>query len=1161
MNLSVFLLYFGLLLFHLDQNGRSVAAQTERPVVTPQNNNLTYLNCLPAETFIQTHMAPDFLSPQLVRRLDWFHEDALIASYQQNVIDDSSRQWWVADKRFQLEIPFYTLKISPVLPEDAGIYRCRLETDPLFALTMSSAQVQLAVLVPPVPPSSPEIQTSNNHSATLVWNHLTARAHRPIVRYSVAVRSLSNNHRFIIPAPSNATSVIVDNLSPFTLYAFSIRAENNAGMSDFGPETKHRTPGNAPSQPPVFISMTNGSAGCVSMSILPPEEMHGDIKSYTVITSKSDESESRREYFPGSTPIPLNICNLQSNTVYSIAVSVENDFGLSPPLKKLFHSDEIVAPLMPTQMKVYSMLGSPRLVVKWKMDISDVKLVKQFNIYYKINEHIHWKVEHLPVLDSTATSFRHEIGGLDANTAYHVRLSATTVKGEGPKTRHHVVTTDFEVPPPTQLTGLSYDCQGGIKMEWHRMKGRAEYRIEMGNKTRNLIFNTTVNKLDVTELALYSEYDVRIQTTVISSVDNRTRIQGPWSEVHHFILNDQCAYYSSICANNAKCQRLVQAYPSRRFTYLVVIVALAVFVLLCFMVAYILKGCFDMKSLLKKKKEKCVYLDELSPLVYDSTGCEDIPVELFYGYCEDLARNNKSKYRSQFEVIENTTSNDCTSPDALQKNLDKNRYLNIGAMEASRVRLNSATGSDYINANYIDSCDKRNAYIATQAPLPSTFSDFWAMIWQERCNVIVVITNLVEDGRRKCDQYWPSSIDTPQNHGSYQVGLVSETQNAHFIHRIISLKLNKCVPPAERRVHQLHFKGWPDHGVPDSVFPLLDFMHYVSDIHSTGPIVVHCSAGVGRSGSYILIDSMRCHLINFRRLNLMGHLIHMRRQREKLVQTVEQYELCHEAVRQLIRHGITRVHSDLFQRYLHYLSEENINGKTRMQMQYEDLCECKHNPTCVPIGDYVVLPGYHRLDEFIVANWKCETEQLWEMIWSKNCQTVIFLGDQSYWSGIDRVGDMSIEHGDNFVLLQNKEDQLCVRIIPVSKHKLAKDVWDEIERIQKERLAYHDAPLVILNPFITNTDATHTDLNNGNIDYNEKALCNTTFHSPDLSPSLPYTLCALTSLACQLEQQGCVDTVLTISSYAQMHCGIWSSRSDIEFIYSKLQSLVGGSRV
>ncbi|VDM63717.1 unnamed protein product, partial [Angiostrongylus costaricensis] len=372
---------------------------------------------------------------------------------------------------------------------------------------------------------------------------------------------------------------------------------------------------------------------------------------------------------------------------------------------------------------------------------------------------------------------------------------------------------------------------------------------------------------------------------------------------------------------------------------------------------------------------------------------------------------------------------------------------------------------------------------------------------------------------RKCDQYWPSSAGSSETHGNYQVGLVKEIPNTYFVHRILSLRVVKFVPPAERRIHQLHFKGWPDHGVPDTVFPLLTFMHYVAEIHSTGPIVVHCSAGVGRSGSFILMDSMRRHLINSRKLNLMGHLMHMRRQREKVVQTVEQYILCHETIRQLIRHGITRIHPSLFQRYINYLCEEHVNGKTRIQMQYEDLCECHHNPPCSPPGNYITLPGYHRANEFIVANWSRECPELWQLVWSQNCQTIVLLGEEDYWTGIESVEDLSIQHGDNFVLLQNNEDQLCVRVVLVSRVALEADFWGEVERIQQERLAYHDAPLLVIN-----TSRPHT-------------FCSNSFPT-----SLPYTICALTSLACQLEQQGCVDVVLLLASYSHIHCGLWQSR-------------------
>ncbi|WKY06267.1 hypothetical protein Q1695_006452 [Nippostrongylus brasiliensis] len=1091
-----------------------------------------------------------------------------------SVIDDSSRQWWVSDGRFSLVRPFYGLRIASILPEDSGVYRCRLETDPLFALTMSTAFVELAVMVRPVAPSSPDVKAFSNRSVTLVWNHNTAKAHRPILRFSVVVRSVDDNSRFVIPAPSNATTVIVDNLSPHTLYAFAVRAENAAGHSPFGPETRFRTLGEAPSKPPILLAIRNTTVGCVSMAIEPPPKMHGELVGYHLLLQRLDDNEPRRHFLSGNQSSPYSVCRLHPHSSYALAIEADNGFGRSPPLRTVFATDESVPSGAPSHIQVIPAVGAPSVSVQWKKPINATGHITHYHLYHKVHGHAKWKVDHLSVTRPEQSSYKFELGGLVPSTKYHFRLSASSAKGEGQRSAEQVVTTDVAAPLPPEITSLVYDCRSGVAVQWSSVPGQ-HCLVELNNDTKTLHFNTTKSKIEVTDLSLMNEYKVRVKCSVRSTVDVRRILSGQWGQEQRFVLSHQCSYQSSICSPNSKCLKLRELASPPRFSLLVAISALLLFVVLCFLIMYSLKGrCLDIKMLIKKK-EKCVYLEELSPLVYDSTACDDIPVELFYGYCEDLARNSNAKYEQQFQQIEQMTSCDCTEPDVLEKNLDKNRYLNIGAIESSRVRINSSSneGSDYINANYIDSCEKRNAYIATQAPLPSTFADFWEMIWQERSNIIVVITNMIEDGRRKCDQYWPSSPSSPQTHGSFQVGIVSEVSNTHFVHRILSLRIAKCVPPTERRVHQLHFKGWPDHGVPDTVFPLLTFMHYVAEIHSTGPIVVHCSAGVGRSGSYILVDSMRRHLISFRKLNLMGHLVHMRRQREKLVQTVEQYILCHEAVRQLIRHGITRVHSDLFQRYLNYLGEENVNGKTRMQMQYEDLCECQHTPLCSPPSDFITLPGYHRPDEFIVANWPKECTELWQLVWSQNCQTIVLLalGDSdTYWTGVENVDDLTVQHGDNFVLLQNKEDQLCVRIVVVSRAAIEADFWAEVERIQQDRLAYHDAPLLIINslrPYTVSSsshrissDGAHPLLLN-NVTSRSSTLSLSVIYNDDPSPSLAYCLCALTALACQLEQQGCVDVVLLLASYSHLHCGLWSSRQDIEMIYKKLAILVNTSRV
>ncbi|KIH42216.1 Protein-tyrosine phosphatase, partial [Ancylostoma duodenale] len=173
--------------------------------------------------------------------------------------------------------------------------------------------------------------------------------------------------------------------------------------------------------------------------------------------------------------------------------------------------------------------------------------------------------------------------------------------------------------------------------------------------------------------------------------------------------------------------------------------------------------------------------------------------------------------------------------------------------------------------------------------------------------------------QRKCDQYWPSCSSSPQNHGSYQVGLVSESSSTHFVHRILSLRIAKCVPPvgfpenlylSSCRLNDACISSISKDGlIMEYQTRCFHYSHSCTTLlKSTPQDLLLCtagiskrensskiqnpvnfspfSAGVGRSGSYILVDSMRRHLISFRKLNLMGHLIHMRRQREKLVQTV-----------------------------------------------------------------------------------------------------------------------------------------------------------------------------------------------------------------------------------------------------------------------------------
>uniref|UniRef100_A0A674JPD8 protein-tyrosine-phosphatase n=1 Tax=Terrapene triunguis TaxID=2587831 RepID=A0A674JPD8_9SAUR len=286
-----------------------------------------------------------------------------------------------------------------------------------------------------------------------------------------------------------------------------------------------------------------------------------------------------------------------------------------------------------------------------------------------------------------------------------------------------------------------------------------------------------------------------------------------------------------------------------------------------------------------------------------------------------MKRGQGYGFKEEYEALPEgqTASWDTAKED---ENRNKNRYGNIISYDHSRVRLQLLDGdphSDYINANYIDGYHRPRHYIATQGPMQETVKDFWRMIWQENSASVVMVTNLVEVGFRnpsfrtfiwatmlrvKCVRYWP---DDTEVYGDIKVTLIETEPLAEYVIRTFTVQ--KKGYHEIREIRQFHFTSWPDHGVPCYATGLLGFVRQVKFLNppEAGPIVVHCSAGAGRTGCFIAIDIMLDMAENEGVVDIFNCVRELRSQRVNLVQTEEQYVFVHDAILEACLCGNTAI--------------------------------------------------------------------------------------------------------------------------------------------------------------------------------------------------------------------------------------------------------------
>lgn len=266
---------------------------------------------------------------------------------------------------------------------------------------------------------------------------------------------------------------------------------------------------------------------------------------------------------------------------------------------------------------------------------------------------------------------------------------------------------------------------------------------------------------------------------------------------------------------------------------------------------------------------------------------------------DELRQDSSYKFAGEFFELKEVGKDQTTEASLLTANRGKNRYTNILAYDKTRVKLGATDddpGSDYINANFITGNNSKREFIATQGPLPGTKEDFWRMCWEQNTPIIVALCQVVERGRIKCDHYWPYDSDPEWVGSDLQLVMERESTLPNWTEREFILTKGET----SRRIKQYHFTVWPDNGVPSSLEPLVKFVRQVrfemNRFLDRGPTIIHCSAGVGRTGTFVGYDRLLQDYENKSYIDIFGMVYEMRMSRCLMVQTEAQYICLHELV-------------------------------------------------------------------------------------------------------------------------------------------------------------------------------------------------------------------------------------------------------------------------
>ncbi|XP_038616596.1 receptor-type tyrosine-protein phosphatase F isoform X11 [Tachyglossus aculeatus] len=907
------------------------------------------------------------------------------------------------------------------------------------------------------------ISTTAMNTALIQW-HPPKELPGELLGYRLKYRRVDEEKPNTIDFGKNDHHFTVTGLHKGTTYIFKLSAKNKAGPGE-EVEKEIATQEDVPSGFPQNLRVVGLTTSTTEVTWDPPmlAERNGRITNYTVVYRDID---SQQDLHNITADTRLTLTNLRPDTTYDIKVRARTNKGpgpLSPsiqsrtvPVDQVFAKNFRVNAVMRTSVLLsWEMPDSYKSEMPFKILYNSASVEVDGHSMKKLIGNLEPDTEYSFVLmnrGSSAGGLQHLVSIRTApNVLLHKPVSSNKYIEDGrftltlPKVQTSASVRSYYivVVPLDRSSSLSTRGKSPDEMELDQLLDA----ISQGAQARR-------QRRQADQLKPYIAAQVDVLPDTFTLGDEKT-YKGFYNKPLSPDLSYQCFVLASLEDGDTK------RYAASPYSDEIVVEVssakqqdepemlwvmgpvLAVILIIIIVIAILLFKRKRAHSPSSKDEHSIGLKDsllahssdpvEMRRLNYQTPGMRDhppIPVTDLADNIDRLKANDGLKFSQEYESIDPGQQFTWENSN-LEVNKPKNRYANVIAYDHSRVILTSidgVPGSDYINANYIDGYRKQNAYIATQGPLPETLSDFWRMVWEQRTATIVMMTRLEEKSRVKCDQYWPSR--GTETYGLIQITLLDTVELATYTVRTFALF--KSGSSEKRELRQFQFMAWPDHGVPEYPTPILAFLRRVKACNppDAGPMVVHCSAGVGRTGCFIVTDAMLERMKHEKTVDIYGHVTCMRSQRNYMVQTEDQYVFIHEALLEAAACGHTEVPARSLYAHIQKLGQvppgESV---TAMELEFKLLANSKAHTSrfisanlpcnkfknrlvnimpyeltrvCLqPIrgvegSDYInasFIDGYRQQKAYIATQGPLaeSTEDFWRMLWEHNSTIVVML--------------------------------------------------------------------------------------------------------------------------------------------------------------------------